>query len=99
MVINKETLKYLTELAKIEIDESEFNKFLKDLNNILNYIDEIKKIDLSNFEPLIGGFIQKLELREDKIIESDEETKNKIINQFPDKENNYLRVPKIISKS
>ncbi|MCS7184250.1 MAG: Asp-tRNA(Asn)/Glu-tRNA(Gln) amidotransferase subunit GatC, partial [Patescibacteria group bacterium] len=89
----------LAELAKIEFSEEELEKFLSDLNRILRYIDEIKELDLSRFEPMVGGPVQKLELREDKIENYDKEKKDMIVNQFPQKENNYLRAPKIISKS
>ncbi|GIW65624.1 MAG: hypothetical protein KatS3mg094_143 [Candidatus Parcubacteria bacterium] len=97
-MLNKQHLKYLIELAKINIDDKELDKLLIDLNNILNFIDEIKKLNLNNFQPLVGGVIQKLELREDEIHQMDESTKEKIIEQFPQKENNYLKVPKIILK-
>lgn len=98
IMLNKQHLKYLIELAKINIDDKELDKLLIDLNNILNFIDEIKKLNLNNFQPLVGGVIQKLELREDEIHQMDESTKEKIIEQFPQKENNYLKVPKIILK-
>jgi aspartyl-tRNA(Asn)/glutamyl-tRNA(Gln) amidotransferase subunit C len=98
-MLTREQLKHLAELAKIEFTEEELDKFLVDFNNILNYVEEIKELDLSKFEPMIGGPVQKLELRDDEVSNCPEETKTGIINQFPERQENYLKLPKIISKS
>jgi aspartyl-tRNA(Asn)/glutamyl-tRNA(Gln) amidotransferase subunit C len=98
MLINKEKLKHLAELAKIDLSEEELEKFLEDLNNILNYVDEIKDLNLDQFEPTVGGAVQKLELREDETEIENDETKTLIIDQFPDKKENYLKISKIIKK-
>jgi aspartyl-tRNA(Asn)/glutamyl-tRNA(Gln) amidotransferase subunit C len=98
MLINKEKLKHLAELAKIDLSEEELEKFLEDLNNILNYVDEIKDLNLDQFEPMVGGAVQKLELREDEVEIENDETKTLIIDQFPDKKENYLKISKIIKK-
>jgi aspartyl-tRNA(Asn)/glutamyl-tRNA(Gln) amidotransferase subunit C len=98
MLINKEKLKHLAELAKIDLSEEELEKFLDDLNNILNYVDEIKDLNLDQFEPMVGGVVQKLELREDEVEIENDETKTLIIDQFPDKKENYLKISKIIKK-
>lgn len=98
-MLTKEQLKHLAELAKIEFSDEELEKFLVDFNNILNYVEEIRKLDLNKFKPMIGGPIQKLELREDVVIPCPEETKKEIINQYPQRQNNYLKISKIITKS
>lgn len=98
-MLTKEQLKHLAELAKIEFTDKELNKFLIDFNTILGYIEEIKKLDLSKFEPMIGGPVQKLKMREDNIHINDESIKKLIINQFPQRTDNCLQVPKIIAKS
>jgi aspartyl-tRNA(Asn)/glutamyl-tRNA(Gln) amidotransferase subunit C len=98
MLINKEKLKHLAELAKIDLSEEELEKFLEDLNNILNYVDEIKDLNLDQFEPMVGGVVQKLELREDEVEIENDETKTLIIDQFPDRKENYLKISKIIKK-
>ncbi|MGC8981589.1 MAG: Asp-tRNA(Asn)/Glu-tRNA(Gln) amidotransferase subunit GatC [Minisyncoccia bacterium] len=98
-MITKEQLKHLAELAKIEFTEKELEKFLVDLNKILDYIDEIQKLNLLKYEPLRSGILQKLDLRDDEKEEDildREEREEKIINQFPEKKENYLKVPKIL---
>jgi aspartyl-tRNA(Asn)/glutamyl-tRNA(Gln) amidotransferase subunit C len=97
-MLTKDQLKHLAELAKIEFTEEELESFLKDINQILSYVEEIQKLDLDQFEPMIGGILQKLCLREDEIARAESETKELIVEQFPDKEGNFLKTPRIITK-
>lgn len=97
-MITKKQLEYLAELAKIELPEEELEKLLKDIQKILDYVNEIQNLDLSAFEPMIGGAVQTLFLREDIKKITPEEVRKKIIDQFPEKLNNYLKVPRIIKK-
>jgi aspartyl-tRNA(Asn)/glutamyl-tRNA(Gln) amidotransferase subunit C len=97
-MITKDQLKHLAELAKIEFTEEELESFLKDINQILSYVEEIQKLDLDQFEPMIGGILQKLSLREDEIARAEPETKELILEQFPEKKDNFLKTPRIITK-
>jgi len=97
-MLTKDQLKHLAELAKIEFTEEELESFLNDINQILNYVEEIKKLDLEKFEPMIGGILQQLILREDEIERADPKTKDLIKNQFPEKQDDFLKTPRIITK-
>jgi aspartyl-tRNA(Asn)/glutamyl-tRNA(Gln) amidotransferase subunit C len=97
-MLTKDQLKHLAELAKIEFTEEELESFLKDINQILSYVEEIQKLELDQFEPMIGGILQKLYLREDEIIRAEPETKELIQKQFPEKKDNFLKTPRIITK-
>jgi len=97
-MITKDQLKHLAELAKIEFDDKELESFLKDINQILNYVEEIQNLELEKFDPMIGGILQKIILREDEIKRVDIETKDLIKEQFPERKNNFLKTPRIITK-
>lgn len=49
--VNEELLTYLSELAKIGLNESEKERMLGDLKKILNYFEELKDIPTENVEP------------------------------------------------
>jgi len=97
-MITEEQLKHLAELAKIEFTEDELKSFLKDINQILHYVEEIQKLDLENFEPMISGVYQQIFLREDEIERAEEDNKELIKVQFPDKKDDFLKTPRIITK-
>jgi len=97
-MITKEQLKHLAKLAKIDFDENELEKFFEDIKKILEYVNEIQELNLDDYEPMIGGPVQKIYLREDIKKITPESTKEKIIELFPDKKDNFLKVPKILEK-
>ena len=55
--IDKEILKHLAELARIEIEEKDEEKLLKDLQEIIDYFKELKGVNIENVESMTGGSI------------------------------------------
>lgn len=51
MSLNKETLKNLTQLSRIRCTEEEEKALLKDLQSILDYVEELKQVDTENVKP------------------------------------------------
>ncbi len=96
-MISREQIKHLAKLARLKLSEEEIESLAEDLSKILNYVKKIEELNLENIEPLTS-IIDKLEFREDEEKERDSEEREKIINNFPQKENNYLKVPKILEK-
>ena len=101
-MITKEKILHLAQLARLQLNEEEIQKLTEDLNKILNYVEKINELNLKEIEPLIN-IIDELPFREDKILDENdikkiEEIREKIIENFPQKENNYLKVPKILEK-
>lgn len=97
-MITKEKVRHLAELARLKLKDEEIEALTQDLNQILNYVEKIKELDLKNIEPLIN-ILQKLPFREDQ---SDSETNEDILSlikeNFPQKDGDYLKVPKILEK-
>ena len=100
--INKETLKHLEELARIEINEKKREKMISDLGNILGHFEELREINTEGIEPMAGGTIEKNIFREDapgadlRRLDADSRgQREKIINSFPEKEGDFLKVPAI----
>lgn len=96
-LINKETLKYLANLAKIKIPEKDEEKLQKNLEEILNYFEQLKKLDTSMIEPMTGGTFQKNIFRDDQadVRKEINATSEDIIEAFPEKQGNFLKVPPV----
>lgn len=95
--INKETLEYLAQLAKIELQPGSEEKLIKDLGEILNHFEELKEVDTSDIEPMTGGTFQKNVFREDDsdIRQEINATNKDIIDAFPEKADGFLKVPPV----
>lgn len=92
-VLDKKTLEYLAKLGRIELTDAEEKKLLKDLQDIINYFQELQKIDTANIEPMTGGTLQKNIVREDK--KEKKKEPGKLVESFPEKENDFLKVPPV----
>lgn len=50
--MDKTTIRELSKLCRIECTEEEEEKFLKDLQGILNYFDQLSEVDTDGIEPM-----------------------------------------------
>ncbi len=101
MLINKRTLEHLAELTRIEISDKKQetsdkeDKLLKALREILAYFEELKEVNTENIEPMAGGTIEKNVFRDDEGSENVKTKNENLIEQFPEKQNGYLKVPPV----
>jgi aspartyl/glutamyl-tRNA(Asn/Gln) amidotransferase C subunit len=63
--IGKRELEHLAKLARIELDPREEEKLLRDLGAILEYFNELQKLDTSAVLPMTGGTDLRNVFRED----------------------------------
>lgn len=92
-MLTKKDLEHLAELARIELREGEENKLQKDLGAILDYFKELQSVNTDGVEPMTGGTELKNILREDVAGGTDDTGKGP--EQFPDKQEGFLRVPPV----
>ena len=94
MNISKDTVRYVANLARINLAEQELEKFSRQLDDILRYIDQLKEIDVSKIQPTVHVLPVKNVKRRDSRRES---LKIKeVLNNAPQKEGNFFKVPKVI---
>ncbi len=53
--INKKSLEHLADLARLELQENEIDKFLKDLEKILDHFQELQTLNTDGIMPMTGG--------------------------------------------
>jgi aspartyl-tRNA(Asn)/glutamyl-tRNA(Gln) amidotransferase subunit C len=94
MRIKEDEMIKIAKLAKIEISSEEKDDFLKQVNEIIEYVDKINELDTSNVDPTIHLFELKNVVREEKVEKSIEPNELKKI--VPDYKDGYIVVPKII---
>ena len=94
MEFDKKSLLKLGKLARISISDDKLNNLSKDLNSILEFVDQLKEIKTDQVDPTSNSLNQKLEVRDDKV-----DTKNSsedILENAPEKEMDFFVVPKVI---
>ncbi|MBT3548910.1 MAG: Asp-tRNA(Asn)/Glu-tRNA(Gln) amidotransferase subunit GatC [Gammaproteobacteria bacterium] len=92
--MNKETIIKISDLAKIDIKDSQIDDVLISLEKILNLVDEMNSVDTDSVTPMSHPLNLKQELRKDMVTASNERELFQKNNKYTD--NGYYKVPKII---
>ena len=90
--MNIKDIENLAELAKIELSDAEKQALLKDLDNILSYVKQVEEVEVKDSE---AEYKNKNVWREDEI-KPREFSKELIIKQFPDSQDDFVKVKKIL---
>ena len=94
MTIDLKTVKHISKLSRISIEEEKAIRLTNDLNSIFKFIEKLNELDTSKTEPLTSVAETTLKLRRDKI-----ESKNireDILKNSPEKNKDFFVVPKVV---
>ncbi|MDD4761531.1 MAG: Asp-tRNA(Asn)/Glu-tRNA(Gln) amidotransferase subunit GatC [Candidatus Pacebacteria bacterium] len=94
MSINREEIRHLAELSKLELSDEETEKFQKDAEEIVVFFDKLK-------EAPEGEFKESLEKNASESLRDEERESigtGKEKDQFLEKEKEYLKIPNIFEK-
>ena len=101
-MISKEEIKKLADLARIDMGDEEIENLRSEMDAILDYVGQVKSIQgLHPDEARPKGVAEEglgvINVMRDDTDPTDSETHSKeLIAEFPESENNYLRVKKIL---
>ena len=97
-LIDQKTIKYLADLARIEIKPEEEPKLIKDLEEILEYFGQLKEVNTDGVEPMTGGTLQKNVFKSDESIAKTNENPDELVESFPKKKERFLKVPPVFEQ-
>lgn len=92
-MVNKEEIKNLANLARIEITDSEALSLTLELDSILDYVGQIKNASTGE---VLNAPVLKNVMRDDIPTNKDNEYTEDILNNAPSREGSYLKVKKIL---
>jgi len=90
--MNIKDVENLAELARLELSMEEKESLLKDMGGILDYVKQVEEIEIGE---VANEYNLKNVWREDEI-QPREFSKELIIEQFPDSQDGFLKVKKIL---
>lgn len=94
MTVSKEELLHIANLADIKIKDEEIEKYLNNLQDILNYTELLNSMNLDELDETIGANDSSNVFRKDEIAQFD--NKEGIMANAPEKERNMFKIPKVI---
>jgi len=96
MAITIKDVEHIAKLAKLEFTDAEKEKFTHQLNQILEYVEQMNKLDTSRVEPLSHVIELSNVFRIDEVkqgVSTEEALKN-----APSKTEEFFKVPKVINE-
>ncbi|RYG73310.1 Asp-tRNA(Asn)/Glu-tRNA(Gln) amidotransferase subunit GatC [Lentibacillus lipolyticus] len=92
--ISKDQVKHVANLARLAVTEEEADKFAKQLSSIIDYAEQLNELDTENVEPTTHVLDLKNVMRSDESKEWI--SKEDALQNAPDKQDGYFRVPSIL---
>lgn len=94
--ISLQEVEHIAELARIGLTKEEKERFSEELSDVLEYIEQLKEMDTENIEPVsqVTGLVNVV--KEDVAVNCDEDTRKKIVANFPEKKDGCVKVKQIM---
>ena len=94
MNVDKETLNKIAHLARLEFDENDTEKMIKDMGNIISFVEKLNEVNTDGIEPLTTMSHEINSLREDEV--KPHISHGNALKNAPKKDSDYFRVPKVL---
>ena len=94
MSIDLKTIKHISKLSRISVDEKRAEKLANDLNSIFEFIEKLNELKTDDVKPLTSIAETTLKFRSDEI--KSKNIREQIIKNSPEDNEDYFVVPKVI---
>ena len=94
MKLDTNTINKIAKLARIKLSAKEAEALLKDMNSILDWVEQLNEVNTDSIEPLANISSSILPQRKDE--SKDVNSCDEILQNSPDKLEGYFAVPKVV---
>ncbi|MDC0616091.1 Asp-tRNA(Asn)/Glu-tRNA(Gln) amidotransferase subunit GatC [Candidatus Pelagibacter sp.] len=94
MTINLKTIKHISKLSRISVDDAKANKLAGDLNSIFDFIEKLNELNTDNVEPLTSVAEITLKLRADEV--KSKNIRDQILKNSPEENEDFFVVPRVV---
>lgn len=95
MSLTKEEVQHIAMLARLDLTDEEVAKFQTELSGIVDYIGTLSEVNTEGVEETaqVTGLVNRL--REDKVEKCDEETRQRLLDALPDRQDDHAKVKNV----
>ena len=94
MTIDLKTIKHISKLSRISVDDEKAKKLVGDMNSIFDFIEKLKELDTDNVEPLTSVAETTLKLRVDEVKSGN--IREQVLKNSPDENEDFFVVPRVV---
>ena len=92
--MDKKTVTTISYLSRLKIDGKKEEKIIKDLDNIIEFVDQLNDVDTSDIEPLTNPLEKTAKTRKDKV--TSKNLKKELLDVAPSANEDYFLVPRVV---
>jgi len=94
MTINLKTIKHISKLSRISVDDEKAKKLVGDLNSIFDFIKKLNELNTDKVEPLTSVAEITLKLRVDEV--KSKNIRDQVLKNSPDENEDFFVVPRVV---
>ena len=92
--MDKKTVTTISYLSRLKIDGEKEEKIVKDLSNIIEFVDQLNDANTSNVEPLANPLEKTAKTRVDEVTAKN--LKKELLQIAPSSNKDYFLVPRVV---
>ena len=92
--MDKKTVTTISYLSRLKIDKEKEEKIVQDLDNIIEFVDQLNDVDTSDVEPLTNPLEKTAKTRSDKVTAKN--LKKELLEIAPSSNDDYFLVPRVV---
>lgn len=93
-ILDTKMVQRVAKLSSLAVKEDELTTYATDLGGIINWMEQLNEIDVTNVQPMVGTEIAQLRLRDDVV--TDGECKEDVLSNAPERIADFYAVPKVV---
>ena len=94
MALNQQTIQNLSWLARLKLPAEREGKILNDLQSILDWVEQLKQVDVEGVEPLVSVTQGIAPMRQDVVTEGGQQSD--LMANAPESVQGFYVVPKVV---
>ena len=92
--MDKKTVTTISYLSRLKIDAENEEKIINDLDNIIEFVDQLNEVDTTEITPLTNPLEKTAKTRKD--IVTAKNLKKKLLEVAPSANDDYFLVPRVV---
>lgn len=94
MSFNEQTIKTIANLARLKFPKEDEAKFMNDINGILDWVEQLKEVNVDGIEPLVSVSPRESAIRADQVTDGGLQTE--LMANAPESVQGFYEVPKMV---
>lgn len=95
-MISKQEVKHIAKLARLSTTEEDEERFAKELSPILDYVEKLKKADISEIGAISHPFkIENIVRKDEERVDKKKSGNQGLVEMAPETKNGYVKVKSI----